>query len=304
VSFVGLFSRIPPTRDPPHANKTLHLRLITVSVSHYCEKARWALDLLEADPSSPVYYTEDGHPPAFVSFHSVPASKDQAWATPMVVFPDGHFINKSDTILKELCPALYPDNFYISNAVDEFEQYMGQRLGVAIRLYAYHCFLDPPHEYYEALTHMVCLYSSKIEKTLFKAMLDRGIDKGIRRILKITDESAKVCKETIRQVFREVSDRLETSGGDYLMDTRATKYGFTAADLTFCALVYLYIQPPAMSNLSIEDNALPAELLEFCNELRETRAGQYVLRVYDMHRPVSVATGRINMKTLNMDRKP
>jgi len=68
---VGLFS-CTSERDPPSQHKTEHLRLITIAQSHFCEKARWALDLLENDPDFPIYYTEDGHPPAFVAFETLP----------------------------------------------------------------------------------------------------------------------------------------------------------------------------------------------------------------------------------------
>ena len=53
-----LFSTIDK-RPPPSAKKSIHLRLITIRVSHFCEKGRWALDLLDEDESSPYWYTED-----------------------------------------------------------------------------------------------------------------------------------------------------------------------------------------------------------------------------------------------------
>jgi hypothetical protein len=65
-SLIEFFSTNKRKRDPPGLDKTKYIRLITVGfVSHYwCEKVRWALDLLESDPSNPYYYTEDAHPPA------------------------------------------------------------------------------------------------------------------------------------------------------------------------------------------------------------------------------------------------
>ena len=82
---VDLFTRVGQ-RDPPSANKTKHVRFISIAVSNYVEKVRWGLDLLEASPKSPLYYTEDLHPPAFAAFQTVPASKDQA--SPLQVVQD------------------------------------------------------------------------------------------------------------------------------------------------------------------------------------------------------------------------
>lgn len=98
---VNLFSSSTHQRPRPevdNATDVQHLRFITVGVSHFCEKARWALDLLQAQSLEQAnkgenktvyyYYTEDAHAPPFVSFASVPASGDQASQTPMVIFTD------------------------------------------------------------------------------------------------------------------------------------------------------------------------------------------------------------------------
>jgi glutathione S-transferase len=309
--FSGTGVRDPPRRstdkdnkDDSPTKKRQHVRLITIAASHYCEKARWGLDLLEADSnqSEEFYYTEDGHPPAFVAFETVPASKDQASATPMIVFPDGQFLCQSNVILKEFCPFLYPNE--IANQISEWELDMGIRLAAAIRLYIYHRFLDPSKEYYPALVDFLCLHCSKVEKILFGAMLDKGIDKGIRNAMHTSDENAEKSLEMVRQVFAQVSERLQQSGGDYLMDTTpTTKFGFTAVDLTFAALVYPIIRPPQMSHFALDEDRFPPEFVAFCRELRATRAGKHALNMYAQHRPVS-SDGKVVMKSCGRDRKP
>jgi glutathione S-transferase len=313
---VGLFSgtgvRDPPPHHPP-SEKRQHVRLITIAASHYCEKARWGLDMLEAysdsdsnNKSVSFYYTEDGHPPAFAAFATVPASKDQASATPMIVFSDDNgqqLLCQSDIILKEFCPFLYPNE--IASAISEFELDMGIRLGAAIRLYLYHRFLDPSKKYYSALTEFLCRNTSKVERILFGVMLDKGIDKGIRSAMQISDESAEKSKDMVRQVFAQVSDRLQKSGGDYLMDTTdTTKSGFTAADLTFAALVYPIVRPPEMSHFAIDEDRFPPDVVVFFRELRETRAGKHALKMYSQHRPVLSADGKVVMKSCGRDRIP
>ena len=75
-------------RPAPSPTKDQHVRLISIGLSHYSEKVRWALDLLEADPNTQLYYTEDAHPPAFQSFATVPASNGEASRAPMVVLDE------------------------------------------------------------------------------------------------------------------------------------------------------------------------------------------------------------------------
>lgn len=173
---VGLFSDSAAIREPPSSNKTKHIRLITIAQSHYCEKARWGLDLLEEKESSPIYYTEDGHPPAFLSFATLPASNNTASASPMIVLGGSKnnqiYMVKSDVILRELCPFLYPEA--VADKVIELENDLGVRLGSPVRCYAYHLFLNPTKEHYDTLAEFLCKNTSKIETTVFRAMLDKG----------------------------------------------------------------------------------------------------------------------------------
>ena len=69
-----------------NTNKTQHVRLITIGASHYCEKVRWGLDLVESDPNSPIYYTEDAHPPLFASIETLKVTNGKASMVPMVVY--------------------------------------------------------------------------------------------------------------------------------------------------------------------------------------------------------------------------
>ena len=72
-------------RDPPSVTKSKHIRLISITVSPYVEKVRWMLDLMETDPTSIVYYTEDCHPPGIAAYYTVKASNNQASQSPMIV---------------------------------------------------------------------------------------------------------------------------------------------------------------------------------------------------------------------------
>src|SRR5262245_37799596 len=65
-------------------------RLITIPFSHYCEKARWALDRVGAT------YVEDGHLPLF---HYVPVRRAGGHRTVPVLVHDGALIGDSTDII-------------------------------------------------------------------------------------------------------------------------------------------------------------------------------------------------------------
>ena len=308
-----------PKNNSENHHDIHHLRLITIGVSHFCEKARWALDLLQdqslerASVASSTksydqergdyyYYTEDAHAPPFVSFFSVPASMDQASQTPMVIFTDKHDNNDnnknprilvaSTTITRELCPFLYPEPY--RSEIEQLEEDFGHRLGATARCVVYHQLLQP--EYHDAC-RQVCgaaTTSSNVEAMLFNTLLDKGVAKAMRKMIVVNDNSSAASLVTLRQVFAQVSDRLvaldknnkNNENNQTTRDTYLVGNQFTAADLTWAALAYPVLQPAETASLMgyIQDGQMPPALRELRNELRVTRAGQHALQMYQRHR--------------------
>jgi glutathione S-transferase len=274
-----------------------------VSISHYCEKVRWGLDLLlqlenndpaERNTDTILYsYTEDAHPPAFHAFHTVPASDGAASSTPMVVYDDGKtWMTGSQTILQTLCPFLYPSQD--KEEIDNLETMLDETLGPAVRCVLYHYLLTP--EYANELARISTYGASKVESILFKAMLMKGIDKALQKSMNINETTANRSKDTIKQVFQELSNRLESQ--DYLVGNV-----FSAADLTFASIVFHIIQPPCMRNFGYRSSFLPPSLLELQAQLKNTLAGKHVLRMYNNHRPKQQGE-LVILRTLARDRVP
>jgi len=301
-TLINTFATVKYQRDPPNVSKTKHIRLITVTVSHFCEKIRWGLDLVEEDSTSPYYYTEDGHPPAFVSFFTVPASKNESSATPMLVDDNGKVEWNSERLFMKFCPFLYPDP--VREEIQQLEHDMGHRIGATLRCFVYHYLMQP--SYKTGCVKMCAAKSSKVEAVLFDAMFTRGISDGMREVMKIDEDSAIASRDELLRVFDELSRRLEENGGEYLMDTKETSYGFSAADLTLAALAYPLVRPPEMSNfLLAKDEDYPPEVLQLSQQLRATRAGQHVLRMYQKHRPTNaVATTALTVDGENPKQQP
>jgi hypothetical protein len=133
ISVYDVFNKIEQRPSPDPKTKTQHLRLITILFSHYCEKARWALELLEDDPTTPYYFTEDCHPPGFHIFETIRASKDQGSVTPTVIVSNtDEAILKSTNIISQYLPSLYP-----TEEVSQLEELYNQEVGAAIRVWLY-----------------------------------------------------------------------------------------------------------------------------------------------------------------------
>jgi len=267
------------------------VRLITIGPSHYCEKARWALDILNNDPSSPVYFTEDAHPPVFQSISSLEASNGEASMVPMVVFQESgvqKVIHDSKEIVFHFCPSLYP--IAHKDEILRLEEYFGSQIGATLRCYIYFLMLRP--KYYASLAKLLTTQSSTIEKVLLLKLLENGLAKGMIKVMGINSESGEKSLESIRRVFAEVSDGLKLKDGTkkkFIMDSETEEVGFTAADLAFCALVSPLINPPEIKAfVPVDDDEMPPELILLRDELRMTLAGQHVMDVYRKYRKTVV----------------
>ncbi|CAB9510484.1 expressed unknown protein [Seminavis robusta] len=298
---VNLFSRVGK-REPPAPEKTEHIRLISIATSHFVEKARWGLDMLEESKESPLFYTEDLHTPAFASFFTVPASKNKASQTPMIVRSDDTVMWGSDTILRELCSGkngapinLYPGD--LKDEIMELEDELGRRLGASGRCYAYGSFMLDK-QYYGLAIQQTTSNCSKVEQKVFEKMFDKGIDKALIDLMNINDEVMETSARELRAMFGELSDRLERTGDEYLVGNT-----FTAADLAFATLVYFIVRPPECEPLLIPEKGMPPKLLGLFHELAATKAGQHALKIYKKHRPVDAA-GKLVLKNVNQNHNP
>lgn len=274
---------------------TTHVRLITIGASHYCEKARWALDLAEEDPNCEFYYTEDAHPPAFAAFMSVPATHGTSSSVPVAVISHtNEYIGDSTQIMKRFRPQLYGSSSQFKskskkNEIEEFEEYLDEHLGPSIRVLVYHQLLSP--SYYDVACKLLTHNTSRVESMLFaKVLKNGGLARGMRKLMNVNEKSAQRSLDEIRDVFRKVSDNLENK--KFLFENEKNGVGFTAADLTFAALSAPILMPPQMKSIiRINDNEIPPALKSIRDELRTTAAGMHVMNMYSHYRPCTQVIG-------------
>jgi len=283
-----LVSKLPsslrPRRHYPH-----HC-LVSISFSHYVEKARWALDL------SGVPYSEECHSPIWHMAGTLPRSLGASSSVPLLVVDSAHqaavkggVLTDSTDILQHLSLGgvglldLYP-----TSEVLGLENYFDKELGPAIRLVAYHhLFPDPQGKLPSLFTNYVDSWWEKRLTVLFFPTV-RLI---MKNFMGINEAASRKAEAKVEEEFKKVNDML-SDGRRFLLDTTKP----TAADITFAALAAVVIQPPQLREIVPIDT--PKTLQAKQEELRGTPAGKFVLRMYQEERGVDVVRVK---KTVKVD---
>jgi glutathione S-transferase len=246
-------------------NQQKPFRLITIPISHYCEKVRWALTRMKFN------FIEEPHTPPF---HLFVTTKLGGKTTPILVTETEVFTDSTD-ILKYLDSIaldnnkLYPHNPELRQQVEELEELFDSQLGTATRRWGYSYIGNN----YKSIQRAWCQGVPKIEKILLPFVFPY-MQKILQKRFDLTTESSQEAYAQIKRIFEQVSELL-ADGRTYLVGDN-----FSAADLTFAALAAPIIQPleHPIKARSLEE--LPVKMASEIKEFRETPAGQFALRLY------------------------
>jgi glutathione S-transferase len=241
---------------------------ITIPLSHYCEKARWALDRLG------VPYREQPHAPLL---HRLATRRHQGGSVPILVH-DGQCIVDSTAIL-EYADAfgggdrLYPRDPATRQEVSALEEQFDAHLGPHVRRWAYLELLARP-----ALLRSIWSRGVPGLEALAIRMLVPLARRLVRSAYKVTPDGAQRSLERVRESFRLVEQRL-ADGRRYLVGGR-----FSAADLAFAALAAPALLPPECRAVHPAFEELSGGMQREISALRATVAGQFALRLFAQER--------------------
>ena len=246
-------------------------RLITIPMSHYCEKARWALEYLDID------YQEERH---LQGFHYLPSFRHAKSPTVPVLITPSATLKDSADILKwahrnsKNSRTLYPKNPVLLTAVEQFERQMDTVFGPAGRLWLYTYMLEQID---------VLLKYSRIHRIPDFEVNAMSIAFPFFRPfanwrLKMTPTSRMDAKLIVDAVLHEVAVTLE-SGQDFLFGNE-----FSAADLTFASLAAPALLPANYGVALPGLEELPIEMSDQIKTWRNHPAGIYALRLYESKR--------------------
>ncbi|HEY5942707.1 MAG TPA: glutathione S-transferase [Solirubrobacterales bacterium] len=240
--------------------------LITIPISHYCEKARWALD--RAD----IAYWEKAH---LQVIHWIPVARAGGRKTaPVLIWGDRVFADSAEIIEEASAQAspdrtLFPEDPDAAAEVRALQRNFDEVLGPEGRRWMYFSI--------RGRRDIAIAYAC----TGVPAWQRRGlpiayplVSRIIDRYLDITPTSAERSEAAVRTVFDSVAERLG-DGRPYLCGER-----FSAADLTFASLSASLLMPPEYGVPLPQPDELPSAMAAKVHEFRAHPAGDFALRMF------------------------
>jgi glutathione S-transferase len=249
--------------------------LVTIPISHYCEKARWALD------RAVVPYRERAH---IQALHRSATRRAGGGATaPVLVCADGVLADSAEILdwadariardpdTRER--ALYPEAPELAADVRRLEADFNDTLGVHTRRWLYQQLRDRR----DLALRYGCAGVPAWER-LFLRLGYPAVIGLVARVLDVNPASAAESETEIRATFARVGERL-ADGRPHLCGER-----FTAADLTFAALAAPALMPPGYGIPLPQPDELPPYTASVVRELRAHPAGEHALAMFARER--------------------
>ena len=240
--------------------------LVTIPISHYCEKARWALD------RAGVSYRERAH---LQGIHRRAARRAGGGSTVPVLVCGGEVMAESPAIVAFADArgrperALYPDDPGQAAETRALERDFDLRLGPHGRRWMYH----EIRRRRDLVLAYACTGVPAWERRLLPVAYP-AVVRLIDRHLDITPATAARSLSEVRATFDAVAARLG-DGRPFLMGDR-----FSAADLTFAALAAAVLMPPEYAVPLPQPDELPAGMAAVVRELRAHPAGAHALAMF------------------------
>jgi glutathione S-transferase len=250
---------VKPTRLP---------LLVTIGPSHYCEKARWALE------RAGIAYVEEPHAPMMHWAYTLPRARTRT--VPLLLVEGEPPITDSTDILRYADRAcrpeerLFPEVPTLLREVERLESRFDEELGPAARRLAY-CYVTLDARPFVGL---FAPSLPPVERRVFERS-ERVLRALLRRAFKVSDAAALRTRGKLEALFADVST-LVKDGRRYLVGER-----LTAADVTFVALAGPVLLPERSEQ---ELDRLPREFASVVRALRATPAGQFALELHARER--------------------
>jgi glutathione S-transferase len=242
-------------------------KLITIPFSHFCEKARWALDRCG------IAYEERGHLPLFHYSETLRFNRQRT--VPLLV--DGKTVVRDSTDIIAWADAQRPGTLIpIAGATDvlQIEDDLDNHFGPATRRWGYFHLLPNRNA-----DHYITVGVPRWEKSLLGVVRPLAV-RMLRRGLKIDEAGVERSRKKIEDTFARV-EQIIGDGRRYIAGDR-----FTVADLTFAALAAPILLPANHPVQTFDLELFPAAAGDQIKAWRDRPAGQLGLRLYADERMV------------------
>jgi glutathione S-transferase len=244
--------------------------LITIPISHYCEKARWALD------RAGVPYREQPH---VQGVHRLAARRAGGGSTVPVLVTDREVLGESEQILAWADRQLPEEQRLFASSPAEREEELSlcrrfdERLGPHGRRLMYVHMLRQRRLAVQFNNQGVPRWEARLVRWGWPA-----ITRFIARVLAITPGIETEDEAVVTGEF-DYAAQLLADGRSYLCGER-----FSAADLTFAALAAPVLVPPQYGVTLPQPEAMAPATAAMVRGFREHPAGRFALELFARQR--------------------
>lgn len=252
-----------------------------IPISHYSEKARWALAM------KGVEHERRAPPPGPHMLVAMALTRSTHHTFPVLRL-DGRNIGDSAAIIDALErrypePALYPTDPDERRRALELQRFFDAELGPHIRLYAWHELTSDRRRMRELSAGMMPGPLARFKPA--EAVAGRFASGFVRLRFRVaSDEAAQEAGQKVLVALDRLERELEANGGgDYLVGDR-----FTVADLTAAALFYPLVDPPEGPRVLPDP---PPGIETFRAPLVDRRGYRWVGEMFARHRRPAAAAG-------------
>lgn len=244
-----------------------------IPVSHYSEKARWALEY------KGVEHERKAPPPGPHMLVAMALTRSTHHTFPVLRL-DGRSIGGSAEIIAALErrypePALYPADPAERRRALELERFFDSELGPHIRLFAWHE-LRPDRERMQAMTDRM-LPPAVTRFAPARAAAGRFASAFVQLRFRVADpEAAEAAGKKVLAALDRLEAELDTTPGDYLAGA-----SFSVADLAAASLFYPLVDPPEGPNVLPDP---PPGIESFRAPLVDRPGYRWVAEMFRRHR--------------------
>ena len=254
----------PPEQEPPV--------LWHLEISHYNEKARWALD-----------YKGIAHVRRAVTpgLQGLTARRLRAGRTVPILEMGGRAIGDSTKIIEAIErrwpePPVYPADPEERRRALDLEDYFDEQCGSDARRVLLSDNLTEPE------TFLAMFYGADRRRIGLLEPLNPLFLRLVQRRFQIRPETVEESREKVRAAFDKVEAEVGPSG--YLVGA-----SFTVADLTAASILGLIVVPPEFPHIKVPPDERTAGFRRFRDSLRDRPAFKWVEDIYARHRGTSAA---------------
>jgi glutathione S-transferase len=241
-----------------------------LEISHYNEKARWALD-----------YKRVAHVRRAVTpgLQELTARRLRAGRTVPILEMNGRAIGDSTRIIEEIErrwpePPLYPTDPAERSRALELEDYFDERCGPDARRVLFGDNLAEPE------TFLAMFAGADRTRSGLLRTLTPLVCRLVKWRFKVRPETVEKSRENVRAAFDKLEADLGPSG--YLVGE-----SFSVADLTAASILGLIVVPPEFPYIKVPPDERTAQFRRFRDSLEERPGFRWVEDIYARHRGVS-----------------